>query len=281
MPNRSRQSAGVTAYAPIPGSVGWRVNAERLVLLGWGRAILLQLAHPLVAAGVADHSSFQKSRYAPLRRLHDTVQAALALTFGTQEQADRSAAKINLIHDRVHGRLRTGVGRYPAGTPYSAHDPALLEWVELTLLDSLPVAYELFVGPLSANEKDAWVREAQSAVWRLGLRPERLPGSWESLQRTLTARLISGEIVVGDTARRLARTVLDPPLGSLVWPWARLNRLATIGRLPESVRDGYGLQWTVADERALQRAARWVRTLARRTPLVIRHWRAARRQVRR
>lgn len=259
-------------------SLAWRVNAERLVLLGWGRAILLQLAHPLVAAGVAEHSSFQQSRYASLRRLHDTVQAALALTFGTPEQAQRSAAGINRIHDRVHGRLPHAVGHFPAGTPYSAHDRELLTWVELTLLDSLPLAYELFVAPLSREEKDAWVLEARGAVYRLGLRPEDLPDSFDALQHALAARLASGDIVVGDTARRLARTVLHPPLGWLVWPWARLNRLATIGRLPPMVRDGYGLRWTPADERALLRGARWCRALARRTPRVIRHWRAARPQ---
>jgi uncharacterized protein (DUF2236 family) len=178
----------------------------------------------------------------------------------------------------VHGRLPRAVGRFDAGTPYSAHDPELLAWVELTLLDSLPLAHELFVGPLSRAEKDAWVREARTAVWRLGLRPEQLPDSFDALQRALAGRLASGDIVVGDTARRLAETVLHPPLERLVWPWARLNRLATIGRLPAPVREGYGLPWTPADERALERGARWCRTIARRTPLVLRHWRAARRR---
>jgi uncharacterized protein (DUF2236 family) len=265
------------ARAVSPQSVAWRINAERLVLLGWGRAILLQLAHPLVAAGGADHSSFQRSRYASLRRLHDTVQAALALTFGTPEQAARSAAGINRIHDRVHGRLPAAVGRFQTGTPYSAHDPALLAWVELTLLDSLPLAYELFVGPLSPAEKDAWVREARGSVQMLGLPPDLLPDSFDGLQQTMNERLASGDIVVGETARRLARTVLYPPLGSIAWPWSRLNRLSTIGRLPPSVREGYGLAWTPADERALQRSARVCRAIARHTPRLLRHWRGARR----
>lgn len=278
MPISSRQPAAEHPPAIRPDDVAWRVNAERLVLLGWGRAILLQLAHPLVAAGVADHSTFQRSRYASLRRLHDTVQAALSLTFGTPDEADRSARGINRIHDRVHGRLPSAVGHFPAGAAYSAHDPELLTWVELTLLDSLPLAYELFVGELSREEKDVWVQQARRTVHRLGLPPERLPDSFDALQQAVADRLASGDIVVGETARRLAHTVLHPPLGWLVWPWARLNRLATIGRLPPAVREGYGLRWTAADERALQRGARWCRAAARRTPRVIRHWRASRRR---
>ena len=43
-------------------TIAERINAERIVLAGWGRAILLQLAHPLVAQGVADHSSFSRQQ---------------------------------------------------------------------------------------------------------------------------------------------------------------------------------------------------------------------------
>ena len=71
-------------------TISWRINAERFVLLGWGRAILLQFAHPLVAAGVAEHSSFRESGAAAVRRLHLTVKAMLALAFG---DAPRRAAQ--------------------------------------------------------------------------------------------------------------------------------------------------------------------------------------------
>ena len=67
---------------PQVTSITWRVNAERIVLLGWARAILLQLAHPLVAAGVFDHSGFRGTPYAAASRLYHTVHAMLSLTFG-------------------------------------------------------------------------------------------------------------------------------------------------------------------------------------------------------
>ena len=75
------------------------------MVAGWGRAILLQLAHPAVAAGVRDHSSFRGSILSSFRRLHSTVGAMLSLTFGDTEQMITAAAGINAIHDRVRGRV--------------------------------------------------------------------------------------------------------------------------------------------------------------------------------
>ena len=50
-----------------PASEAWRLNREAMLLLGAGpRALLLQIAHPLVAAGVADHCDFRTD---PWRRL--------------------------------------------------------------------------------------------------------------------------------------------------------------------------------------------------------------------
>jgi uncharacterized protein (DUF2236 family) len=69
-------------------SISHRINAERIVLLGWGRAILLQLAHPLIAAGVHDHSGFRSTTWAAVTRLYHTVHAMLALTFGSEAERE-------------------------------------------------------------------------------------------------------------------------------------------------------------------------------------------------
>src|SRR6187431_41758 len=133
-----------------PLTVSRRINAERLALLGWSRAILLQLAHPLVAAGVAAHSSFGSGPVAAAMRLHHTVRAMLDLTFGDEPARARVLATIHTIHNRVHGALSRAVGPFPHGTPYSANDPDLLLWVHVTLLDSVVLAYETFVRPLES-----------------------------------------------------------------------------------------------------------------------------------
>ena len=120
-----------------------------MVLFGWSRAILLQLAHPLVAAGVADHSHFRSSAMAAVGRLRGTVRSMLSLAFGDEAAYGRAIAGIRAIHTRVHGELRAQTGVFPAGTPYSAEDPALVLWVHATFIDSAVLVYDRVVSPLS------------------------------------------------------------------------------------------------------------------------------------
>src|SRR3954451_5151728 len=95
---------------PSPGGMTWTIAGERLAVLAWPRAILLQLAHPLVAAGVARHSGFRASTFAPFVRLRSTVGAMRRLTFGSDEAAAAALRQIRGIHDRVNGRLQETAG---------------------------------------------------------------------------------------------------------------------------------------------------------------------------
>src|SRR5260370_40958496 len=118
-----------------------RVNRENVLLLGGGRALLMQLAHPLVAAGVDEHSDF---RDRPIRRLRRTVQMMMAIVFGDRETALAAARSVN----RVHGRVQ--------GAGYRALDPDLLLWVHATLVDSSLATYETFVRPLRDEEREGF-----------------------------------------------------------------------------------------------------------------------------
>ena len=113
------------------------------MILAWPRAILLQLAHPLVAAGVAEHSTFRAGPVTAAKRLHHTIRAMLSLVFGDEAAQARTIAAIRAIHKRVNGQLKTDVGPFPAGTRYSAEDPALLLWVHMTLIESVVFAHDL------------------------------------------------------------------------------------------------------------------------------------------
>src|SRR5215831_3947853 len=93
----------------------WQLHREMVLLAGWGRAILLQLANPLVAEGVAAHSGFRCERGSRIGRLARTLHAMLALTFGTPDEAAAVARRIVGIHDRVHGTLPTRAGVIAAG----------------------------------------------------------------------------------------------------------------------------------------------------------------------
>ena len=258
---------------PGPGSVTWKINREIAVTAGWGRAILLQFAHPSVAAGVHDHSSFRGSLGASFRRLHSTVGAMLSLTFGDTEKMIAAAAAINAIHDRVRGQVTDG-GR----EPYSAHDPELQRWVHATLLESVPLVYELLVGPLTLRERDQYCTEATIMEPLLGMPAGWLPRDTGQLDAYMRDMLSGKSIVVTDTSRALARAVLYPPGWYAAWPVFRPTQVLTIGLLPVSIRRAYGFEWRGRDVRAFARWTALLRTSLRVLPPLAREWPAARRR---
>lgn len=258
-------------------TVAERINAERFVLAGWSRAILLQLAHPLVAAAVAEHSTFRTGLFAAAVRLHHTVGAMRRLTFGAPPEAQQALERIRAIHRRVNGSLRDGLGPFAAGTRYSAEDPALVLWVHATLLDSLPRVYDAVVTPLSGEERDEWCRESAPLAHALGAGDD-VPVSWAALQAYMARMYDSGHILAGNTARALAREVLSPRFSGVIAPARSLNRTVTVGLLPARVRSQYGFAWRAQDEVRLARALGTLRTLRRLTPRALALWPDARRR---
>jgi len=269
-----------------PDSVSRRINQEIVVLAGWSPAVLLQLAHPLVLQGVLDHSVFVAAPHRRLERAHSTVESFLMLAFGTAQEILSTAAKINGIHDRVHGRLPHQAGSLPRGTCYDAHDPELLRWVHATLIDVLPRAYELFVGPLTARERDQYYAEAATVGPLLGMAEDFLPRTGTELREYLQRMYAGGQIAITDDARWLAREILRPLRGkpalerafgpllpALYW----LNGLPTIGLLPPPIRRAYGFSWTPLQSATLGASAWLTRRLLPLVPSVVRHWPASRR----
>ena len=249
----------------MPDTISQQINAERLGLLGWSRAILLQLAHPLIAAGVSEHSSFRGGPLATAARLHHTVRAMLALTFGDDAARDAALDGIRAIHRRVHGHLPAAAGRFPAGTPYSAEDPDLLLWVHVTLIESVVVVYEAIVAPLTPHERDRYCVEASGVAIALGAREAEVPRTWYGVRACLDATYASGAVAVSAQARDLASAVLAPPMARLVWPATWANELVTAGLLPADIRRQYGIPWSPSRDRArarLLRAIAWLRRLS-------------------
>jgi uncharacterized protein (DUF2236 family) len=261
---------------PRPDSVTWRINGERLMILGWSRAILMQLAHPLVAQAVADHSAFRASRFARLQRLQSTVRAMLALTFGDRAAVEGAASHINRIHDRIHGALAADAGPIAAGTPYSAHDPRLLCWVLATLMESVPLTYDLLVAPLSGDDGARYCREARGIGDLLGIPEPMIPRNPDEVRAYIQDQIGGGTIVVSDLARRLARDILYPPFAPAYWPLVRIMRLMTAGTLDPRLRAGYGLSWSERDAQALARWTRRVRGVRAIAPDRLARWKASR-----
>ena len=252
-----------------PLQVAFRINGERLAVLGWSRAILLQLAHPLVAAGVFEHSGFRASPMAAVGRLYHTTQAMLAITFGDEQRHRAAVDGIRRIHTRVHGTLPAAVGPYPAGTPYSAEDPSLLLWVHATLIESLVLAYEQLVGPLTPHERDQYSQASAPLAIDLGAHDHDVPRSWQELQAYLQRMEDSGAIVVGAQARELADSLLRTSIPTVAAPMRWVSGLITAAMLPSRIRQEYALPWDEGRQRQFERVASLTRAVRQVTPRVL------------
>lgn len=258
-----------------PSTISGRINAERLLLASWPRAVLLQLAHPLIAAGVTDHSTFRDGPVASVQRLHHTVRAMLALVFGGDEEQDEAVRRIQAIHRRVNGSLREATGRYPAGTRYSAEDPALLLWVHATLLESAVIVYDALVKPVSTAERDAYCRETAGVAVALGALPGDIPRDWLALERYMASVHASGVLTVGADARALAPVVLGGEL-PLAGPVAWAMRTMTAAWLPAEMRAQYGIELGERQVRRARHLMLVIRLGRRLLPDIVAHWPEAR-----
>jgi uncharacterized protein (DUF2236 family) len=258
-------------------SVARRINGERLVLLGWSRAILMQLAHPLVAAGVTQYSTFRGNAAQAVMRLHQTVGAMLALTFGDRTRRAAAIAHIREIHRQVNGALPETVGQFRAGTRYSAEDPELLLWVHATLLDSTVDIYQRLVGPLTRSDLDEYCADSMPTLVDLGGDAATAPRTWDDLTAYMTRIEHSGVLAVTPPTRALADQVLSPHGAAWAVPLGALNQVITIGLLPPWVRAVYGYAWDDAREARFTRAMNVIRAVRRAAPARMAQWRDARR----
>jgi uncharacterized protein (DUF2236 family) len=248
-----------------PESVIRRVgNSPVTPFLGGGTAVLLQVAHPLVAAGVADHSDYRHDLW---RRLGRTLRALYLITFGSKSEARQAAAAVQAVHDRVHGTIRTRLGCYPPGTRYSATDPDLQLWVHATLVHASLSAYQRFEQPLSADEQESYYQEMAVVARLFGVPDGAIPRDLVDFRAYFEAHVEGETIAVTPVARRIAQVILDAPLPAPLRMFAPAHRLATAAQLPVRLRDEYGLRWTPLQALALPVAARSLRLTA--TPLML------------
>jgi uncharacterized protein (DUF2236 family) len=262
-----------------PGSEAWRIGRERALLLGGGAALLMQIAHPLVAAGVSAHSAFPEGAF---DRLRSTLDATLRITFGDTEQAERAAAGVRATHARIWGSLGRSVGIFAAGTGYDAEDPDLAMWVHATLVFTALETYERFVQPLSQRSRARYFEEAKVFGALFGADDRVMPGAYPAFVGYVR-EMVEGPILsAGADAMRLAGQILHPPLPPPVAPAGPINRLITRGLMPGRIRDAFGLPWTARDASALRALATASRWMLPAVPPGLRYWphyRAARRRA--
>ena len=231
-------------------------NTPITPFLGGGPAVLLQVAHPLVAAGVVRHSDFRNDLWSRLAR---TLRALYLIAYGTKAEADRAGEAVQAVHAYVRGETDVQLGRFRPGTRYSASDPELMLWVHATLVEASLAAYERFVAALSDDERERYYHEMAQVARIFGTPASVIPRTLADFREYVDAQIDGTTIAVTEPARDVAAVILEARLPAPLRVLVPAHRLATAGLLPPRLREEYGLRWTPLHEVALPVAARSVR----------------------
>jgi len=234
---------------------------EPVIALGGGRALLLQVLHPLVAAGVEQHSSFARD---PFRRGFRTADMMLKLAFGDEATSRRQS----VVLQRMHGRIK---GLSADGVPYDAMDPRLLVWVWATLVEVSLLLYERAVEPLTVLERDRYYEEQRLIAYACGVPEGACPPTYDDFTAYM-GRTIDVDLRVTPTAQLVAFAGRYPPLP---WPLGTvagvIGTFFTAALLPERFRDELGYSWSPMRDRVLRLFFLVSRVTARLTPRSLRH----------
>ena len=212
------------------GSIAWRVHGDvTTMMVGGVAALLLQMLHPAVLAGVWDHSDFRRDMHGRLRR---TARFVALTTYGGREEAEAAIARVRAIHEHVRGTLSDG-------SPYAANDPALLAWVHVTEATSFLDAWIRYGEPhMSAADQDRYFAEMAEVAEQLGADP--VPRNRAEVRRLIAA--VRPTLASDARTGEVARLVLTPPAPSLAaLPFQTITLQAAVDLLPAWARRMHGL----------------------------------------
>jgi uncharacterized protein (DUF2236 family) len=213
-----------------PASVVWRVHGDvTTMMVGGVAALLLQMLHPAVLAGVWDHSNFREDMLGRLRR---TARFIALTSYGSRDEADEALARVRSVHDKVTGTL-------PDGTPYRANDPHLLAWVHVTEAISFLDAWIRYAEPaMSPGDQDCYFAEMVRIAEALGADP--IPRSRAEAEGLIQS--MRGELELSARTREVADLVLKQRSSHMmVAPVQALTFGAAVDLLPDWARKMHGL----------------------------------------
>jgi uncharacterized protein (DUF2236 family) len=263
-------AAAAHVRRPIEGifgsdSVSWRINREAALFLGAGRAALLQLAHPWVAAALDQHSSLMAK---PIARFHNTFRVVFTMIFGTAEQAFAAAGSLYQLHTKITGEVPEAVAGYDKGSRYEALQVPALKWVYATLIQSAVIAYECVLPPLTEDERAQYYAESKVLAGLFGLPAGALPETWSSFEAYIGEMSASDALGVSERSRYMAQRIMT---GAGSWVHVpRWYQALTTKWLPERFRDEFGFRFGAGEESSAGRARVWLPRVYSRLPDVMR-----------
>ena len=219
-----------------PSSIMWKVNKEITVLFGGARALLMHAAHPLIAAGARQTSFYQRD---PWKRLIRTLSLQNSVTFGTKEEADESADRINRLHEVIKGEDKV------TGGYYDALDHEQLLWVHACLQISSIYFYEKTVKKLSTEEKNQYHIENMVAAKLVLVNTSKMPKTHEELKNWIIKKSSEKEyLVITDVAEDVRDIIKGGPVPvhiKPIWPFIAFTAFNT---LPKEFKELYGINET-------------------------------------
>lgn len=229
-----------------PGSVTWNHASDPRLYLVMLYALLLQVAHPTVGAGVRDYSDFERR---PWNRLLRTIDYVTLLVYGGGDAAP-AGRRLRELHKRFKG-VRAD------GERYNALEPRAYAWVHATLIETYVAGHAHFGSPMRGSELEDFYRQYRGLGRLIGVRERDLPGTWsgfrEYFDATVQAELARTEAV--DQVLRAIRQVPPPPVPvpAIVWRAVRLPastalRIGSVGLMDPALRNRLGIDWTRLDE---------------------------------
>lgn len=243
-----------------PGSPAWTVGRELALMLGGGRALVLQLADPVVAEGVAQNSRFRSNLIARARR---TFANVYGIFFGDLDTALKVGARTHAIHRQVKGTITAATCPARAGEAYEANDPEHLLWVWATLADTSWLVYTRMNPDVTPAFAETWYGEYRRFAAVTGVPPELIPATFADFQAFFAARV--ERLYVGDTLRALCLDLFRSPLTA-----GRLDEVLTIGVLPDALKEAVPWPWNASTARQHELAWRAGLGAFRRMPSALR-----------
>ena len=229
--------------------------------MGAGRATLLQLAHPWVAAAMAQHSSVKTD---VIGRFHRTFRIVFSMVFGTLDHALHTARSMHSRHQRITGPLSDTQPSSQPAPHYSANDIDAMLWVYATLIETAVKMYELICPPLTDEQKEQYYRESWLFGFLFGLPEDVFPPTWSAFLDYNRTMWSSHVLTVSTAGRELGRFLMYD-----LWAGERYGRrqlahyyrALTLGFLPEPILTQYGFDFGTHGQRVVEKTLRWIRRI--------------------